>query len=109
MLSLSLYHDIWRNGLVGCRAGEAQQQPLPMPDDIMPTIPRDVSTDEKREAAHQAFLLQSPSLVRAFLDCLANDTLPEPDFAAGHETQRVMDAVLLSADERRWVEISEFA
>jgi len=108
VLSLSLYHDIWRNGLAGCRAGESQQQPLPPPDDIQPAIPRDLSTDEQREAALQAFRFRSASLVRAFIDCLAHNTPPEPDFAAGHETQRVMDAVLRSADERRWVEMCEF-
>ncbi|MBU0610342.1 MAG: hypothetical protein KKI08_20845, partial [Armatimonadetes bacterium] len=105
---LDLFHDVWRNGLMGCRAGEPQTQPLPPPDDIQPAIPRDVSTDEKREAALQAFRFKASSLVRAFLDSIVNDTPVGPDFAAGHETQRVMDAVLLSADERRWVATSEF-
>jgi len=108
MLSLSLYHDVWRNGLAGCKAGDAQLQPLPPPDDIQPAIPRDTSTDEKRETALQAFRLRASSLVRAFIDCLATEAPCEPSFAAGHETQRVMDAVLLSADERRWVDVSEF-
>lgn len=107
MLTLSLYHDIWRNALKGCRAGEADQQPLAVDEDIQPEIPRDVSTEEKRQAALHAFLFKSSSLVRAFVDCLVHDTTPEPDFAAGHETQRVMDAVLHSAGERRWVELRE--
>jgi len=109
LLVLDLFHDVWRNGLMGCKAGDARTQPLPPPDDIQPAIPRDVSTDEKREAALQAFRFKASSLVRAFLDCIVNDTPVGPDFAAGHETQRVMDAVLLSADERRWVEVEEFA
>ncbi len=108
ILTLSLYHDVWRNGLAGCRAGEPQQQPLPVPDDVQPAIPRDVSTDEQREAALQAFRFRSSSLVRAFIDALADDLPIGPDFAAGHETQRVMDAVLQSAAERRWVPLSEF-
>jgi len=107
MLALSLYHDVWRNSLWGCRAGEPQLQPLQVPAEIMPMIPRDVSTDEKRQQALQAFLFQASSLVRAFIDCLVENKKPEPDFAAGHETQRVMDAVLLSAAQRRWINLEE--
>ncbi|MEN6301628.1 MAG: Gfo/Idh/MocA family oxidoreductase [Armatimonadia bacterium] len=111
MLSLSLYHDIWRNALTGCRVGEPALQPLPISDDAQGAIPRAVATPEERDVAHKAFLFDYPSLVRAFIDRIR--TAPTlrggaPDFAAGHETQKVMDAVLLSHDEHRWVSISEF-
>lgn len=111
MLSLSLYHDIWRNGLSGCRAGEGDLQALAVSDEAQGAIPRAVATAEERDVAHKAFLFEYPSLVRAFLDEVAGvggGAGENPDFAAGHETQRVMDAVLLSHDERRWVEINEF-
>lgn len=111
MLSLSLYHDIWCNALSGCRTGEPALQPLSVSDDVQGTIPRALDTPEERDVAHRAFLFGYPSLVRAFIDrILAAPTLRSgaPDFAAGHETQKVMDAVLLSHDEHRWVSISEF-
>lgn len=105
MLSLSLYHDVWRNGLSGVRSGAPALEPLTVPDDCQGAIPRSVGTPEERDVARQAFLFQYSSLVRAFLDSIADDTTPAPDFAAGHATQQVMDAVLLSADERRWVDV----
>jgi predicted dehydrogenase len=104
-LSLGLYHDVWINALRGCRAGEADLLPMAPPDDLQGTIPRAVGTPEEREVAHRAFLLDHPSLVRAFIDCIEADTPPSPSFADGHATQQVMDAVVLSHLERRWVEV----
>lgn len=109
MVSLSLYHDVWRNSLRGCKAGEPEMQGIRVSDAAQRNIPRAVDTEEQRQQAHQAFLLQSPSLVRAFLDCIANDAPCAPNFADGHATQQVMDAVLRSHAEHRWVAISEFA
>lgn len=108
MLSLNLYHDVWKNGLAGVRVPDLTVQPLPVPDDCQGAIPRAVATAEEREAARHAFLFKSPSLVRAFLDAIASDTPASPGFAEGHATQQVMDAVLLSHDERRWVGLAEF-
>ena len=108
-LSLSLYHDVWINSLSGCQPGEPAPQPLTVPDDLQGGIGRDASTPEARTADLQDFLLRYPSLVRAFLDSIVNDTVPEPDFAQGHAVQRVMDAILLSRAERRWVEVEEVA
>lgn len=108
MLDLRLYHDVWLNSLSGVRVPEPALQALTPPDNCQGAIPRAVATPEERDAARKAFLFQYPSLVRAFLDCLADDTPPSPSFADGHATQQVMDAVLRSAAERRWVEIAEF-
>lgn len=105
MVSLSLYHDVWDNHIAACRAGEPGLAALTVPDDLQGTIPRTVETPEGRDAAHQVFLFGYPSLVRAFLDCIVNDTEPTPSFADGHATQQVMDAVVASALERRWVEV----
>lgn len=105
-LALGLYHDVWINGLSGCKAGEPQLSPLPPPDDLQGEIPRAVATPQEREAAHDAFLDRSPSLVRAFLDCLRADTDPTPSFADGHAAQQVMDAVVTSHREARWVAVS---
>lgn len=105
ILSLGLYHDVWLNNLRGCRAGQSDQSPLSPPDDLQGTIPREVPTPEARETAHRAFLLDHPSLVRAFVDCIVDDTEPAPSFADGHATQQVMDAVLLSHREGCWVDV----
>jgi predicted dehydrogenase len=107
LLSLSLYHDVWMNQISGCPVGQPALSPLPVPDDLQGVIPREVGTEADRAVAHEAFLLQYPSLVRAFLDCVRDDTEPSPSFAAGHATQQVMDAVLLSEREQRWVTVGE--
>lgn len=107
LLALDLYHDEWDNHLRGCRAGERALQPLVVPDDLQGAIPRAVATPQERSAAHDAFLRNHPSLVRAFVDCLVNDTAPSPSFADGHATQQVMDAVVISDRERRWAEVGE--
>ncbi len=105
LLCLSLYHDVWRNALSGCRAGEPALQPLTVPDAVQRTIPRAVATDDERAQARKAFLTAYPSLVRAFVDCILDDTTDAPNFADGHATQQVMDAILLSDREGRWVEV----
>jgi len=105
LLVLNLYHDVWQNRLAGCKAGEADARPLVPPDEIQSTIPRAVASEQERQAAHEAFLLRYPSLVRAFIECILQDTEPTPSFADGHETQKVMDAILQSDRERRWVDV----
>lgn len=107
LLALDLYHDEWDNHLRGCRAGETELVPLDVPDAVQASIPRAVATAEERLAAHEVFLQGYPSLVRAFVDCLVDDTAPSPSFADGHATQQVMDAVVISDRERRWVEVGE--
>lgn len=107
LLAISLYHDEWINSLSGCRAGETELRPLAVPNALQKKIPRAVETGEERDAAHQTFLENYPSLVRAFIDCIVNDTEPVPDFAEGHKTQKVMDAIITSHREKRWVDISK--
>jgi predicted dehydrogenase len=104
LLALSLYHDEWVNSLSGCRAGQAEREALAVPDAVQGAIPR-VAGADGREAAHRAFLLQSPSLVRGFIDTIVGDTDPSPSFDDGHLTQRVMDAVVTSAQERCWMDV----
>lgn len=106
-LRLNLFHDVWINGLAGCKAGDPDAVKMTVPDDLQGSIPREVATPEEREVARQAFLKQSPSLVRAFLDSIVKDTDPGPNFADGHATQQVMDAILLSHRQHRWVEVGE--
>lgn len=107
MVALNLYHDVWDNHIAACQAGEPRLEPLTVPDEYQGAIPRAVATPEERMAARQVFLFGYPSLVRAFLDSIANDTDPSPSFADGHATQQVMDAVICSAQEGRWVTVGE--
>jgi myo-inositol 2-dehydrogenase/D-chiro-inositol 1-dehydrogenase len=103
-LILNLDHDNWINALHISRPGDPEPEPVPIPDWAQGRIPRDVSTTEKRQIAHQAFIENHPSLVRAFIDAiLAGEDAP-PTFADGHATQRAMDAILASDQERRWCE-----
>lgn len=107
LLSLSLYHDVWLNEIRSCPVGQPALAPLTVPADLQGAIPREVGTEAERAVAHEAFLLHYPSLVRAFLDCVRDDTEPTPSFAEGHATQQVMEAVLLSDREQRWVTVGE--
>jgi len=104
-LVLNLYHDVWINALAGVKAGDSDLEPLIVPDELQRTIPRPVDTAEQRDIAHQAFLTGYPSLVRAFVDCIIDDTDDAPNFADGHATQLVMDAIIHSDREGRWVEV----
>lgn len=108
-LQLNLYHDVWVNGIMGVRAREPDLAKLSVPDELQGSIPRAVGTPEQRDIAHKAFLFDSPSIVRAFIDCIVNDTEASPSFADGHATQRVMDAILLSDREGKWVEVEGLA
>lgn len=108
LLVLSLYHDEWINSLAGCRAQEVETAPLPVPDDVQGAIPRAVATAAERQVAHDAFLTRHPSLVRAFIDCILQDTEATPSFADGHRAQLVIDAVVASHRQREWAEVPAF-
>jgi len=45
--------------------------------------------------------------VHNLMQAIANDTIPSPSFVDGVKCQEVLDAVVKSAREKRWVEISE--
>ncbi len=104
-LILNLDPDNWENSLQLAQPGEAVPTDISVPDWAQGRIPRPANTPERRQAAHRAFIEDHPSLVRAFVDAIVNDTEPFPTFEDGHRTQVVMDAILTSARERRWVEV----
>lgn len=104
MLILNLDHDNWINSLHMSRRG-GSPEPVAIPDRLQGNIPRGTATREQREVAHRAFIEDHPSLVRAFIDAILNDTNPSPSFEDGHCTQQVMDAIILSAEERWWVDM----
>ena len=45
--------------------------------------------------------------VADFLDCIYNDTLPSPNFYDGVACQEIIEAVEMSAKQRRWVKLKE--
>lgn len=104
MLVLDLDHDNWANSLHTAKQG-GSPAPVPIPDWAQGEIPREVGTPEQREVARRAFIEDHPSLIRAFIDSIVNDTDPSPTFEDGHRTQAVMDAIILSANDRRWVDV----
>ncbi len=106
-IELNLYHDVWSNALRGVRAGESDLAPMPPPDEIQANIPRAIATEDERAAARKVFLTGYPSLVRAFIDCIIDDTDDAPNFADGHATQQVMDAVMESNRKGRWATIGQ--
>jgi predicted dehydrogenase len=104
-LILNLDHDLWQNSLTLAQSGETSPSATPVPDWAQGRIPRAANTLEQRQAARRAFIENHPSLVRAFIDAIVNDTEPFPTFDDGHRTQLVMDAILTSAREKRWVAV----
>lgn len=106
-IRLNLYHDIWINSLSALRTGEDHLQKMTVPDELQGQIPRQAETQQQREEARHAFLTKYPSLVCAFIDCIIHDTDDAPNFADGHATQQVMDAILDSDARGRWIEIGE--
>lgn len=106
-LRLELNADAWVNALTVCPRGSTEPHAVAPPDALQGRIPRETSSAEGREAAHRAFIEDHPSLVRAFVDAILGEAVSCPSFADGHRTQQVMDAILLSSRERRWVEVAE--
>ena len=106
-LRLGLNADAWVNALTVCPRGSSDPHPVSPSDALQGRIPRDASTPEQREAAQRAFIEDHPSLVRAFIGAIVGEGASCPSFADGHRTQQVMDAILLSSRERRWVEVAE--
>jgi predicted dehydrogenase len=104
-LVLNLDHDNWENSLHMGHPGESAPAPVTIPDWAQGRIPRTTNTLDQRQAARRAFIEDHPSLVRAFIDAILHDTEPFPTFEDGHRAQRVMDAIVQSARERRWVAV----
>jgi predicted dehydrogenase len=104
-LTLDLDHDDWINALHISRPRDATPEPVPIPDWAQGRIPREASTPEQRQIAHQAFIEDHPSLVRAFIDAIVTDGDSAPTFEDGHATQCVMGAIIDSNREKRWAEV----
>jgi predicted dehydrogenase len=86
----------------GARDGEGAIRDLPIPDHIWGTA--------RRDSVHHTYkdvFRDHDFMARGFVSAIANDTSVEPSFRDGARIQRYLQAALLSAQERRRVEVDE--
>ena len=86
----------------GCRDGEDETHPLPIPDHVW----GDARRDDVHDTYKDVFRLQD-HMTRGFVTAVAEGRPASPDFADGLAVQRVVDAANLSAREGRRVAIAE--
>jgi predicted dehydrogenase len=86
----------------GARDGEGAVHDLPIPDHIWGTARRDFVPDTYKD-----MFREHDFMARGFVTAIANDTSVEPAFRDGARIQRYLEAALLSARERRRVEVDE--
>ena len=92
--------DGWEIDLVGSRAGDQTLVPIAVPDELLAGV-----DDSSNEAGFDSFVRSYPSMSRKFIDVILKDEAPSPSFCDGMRTQEVMEAAMLSAAERRWVDL----
>lgn len=86
----------------GCRDGEDETHPLPIPDHVW--------GDARRENVHDTYrdvFRRQDHMTRGFVTAVAEGRPASPDFADGLAVQRVIDAANLSARDGRRVPIAE--
>jgi predicted dehydrogenase len=86
----------------GCRDGDAEIRPLPIPDHVWGDARRDDVHDTYRDVFRRG-----DHMTRGFVTAVAAGRPASPDFADGLAVQRVIDAANLSAREGRRVAIAE--
>ena len=92
--------DGWEIGLVGSRAGDQTLERIRVPGELLAGI-----DSSSNEAGFNSFVRNYPSMSRKFIDVILNDEDPSPSFCDGMNTQEVMEAAMISAAERRWVDL----
>ena len=92
--------DGWELDLLGSTTADQTLRPIPIPEEMLAGI------DESTNASgFKSFVDNYPSMSRKFIDVILNDEAPSPSFYDGMKTQEVMDAAVVSAAERRWVDL----
>ncbi|MBK8050793.1 MAG: hypothetical protein IPK16_29030 [Anaerolineales bacterium] len=74
------------------------------------TIPEAIWAGARRDTVHNTYrdvFRTQDTMARRWVTAIAHQEPVWPDFAAGATIQRVMDAAILSHEERRWVETEE--
>jgi predicted dehydrogenase len=86
----------------GARDGEGAVHDLPIPDHIWGMARR-----ENVQHTYKDIFREHDFMARGFVSAIANDMPIEPTFRDGARIQRYLEAALLSAEERRRVEVNE--
>jgi len=86
----------------GARAGEGMIKPLPVPEHIWGNARRDTVHNTYRD-----IFRQQDNMTRGFITAIVNGEKVQPDFQAGAEIQRLLEAAIKSDVERRKVRVDE--
>ena len=86
----------------GAKAPHGTLELLPIPDDVWGGIRRDVVHDTYKDVFRQSLLM-----IGEWVTAIADDTAVTPDFSDGLSIQRLMDAAIQSAAEKRQIVISD--
>ncbi len=92
--------DGWEIDLKGSTPEDQDLKPIEIPAELMEGI-----DNSSKEAGFRSFITNYPSMSRKFIDVILNDEEPSPSFDDGLAVQEVMEAAILSAKERRWVDL----
>jgi predicted dehydrogenase len=86
----------------GAKAGQGAVQIMPIPDSIW--------GDARRDTVHNTYrdvFRKQDHMARGWVNAIAHDTPVSPGFGEGAVIQRVIEAALKSAQERRFVALEE--
>ena len=96
--SLSAFVSLGGAEVHGLRHDEPQIHPLPIPDELWGDVPH---------TSPVTVLVKHPVGGRAFIDAILEDHPATPSFYDGWKAQEVIDAMLMSDQEGRWVALAE--
>ncbi|MFT5197145.1 MAG: putative dehydrogenase [Cellvibrionaceae bacterium] len=97
----TLYQETdWNNKqeVRGAKGPDGELEILPIPDHIWGKARRDVVHDTYKDVFRQDLLM-----IGEWIDSIVNDAPADPNFADGLRIQKVMDAALKSAEEKRQI------
>lgn len=92
--------EAWQHRLRGSQVPDDKLVELDVPGDLMAGI-----DGASPKAGWRSFINSYPSMSRRFIDTIVNDEAASPSFYDGMKAQEVMEAVMRSARERRWVDL----
>lgn len=101
----TLYHFIdWdkEQRLSGARQGEGPVRPLEIPERIWGNVRRDTVHNTYKDVFRE-----NDFMAREFISAILQETPICPSFQEGAMIQRLLEAAVISHQERRWVTLSE--
>jgi len=99
----TLYSEVdWDNKqeVRGAKGPDGLLELLPLPDDVWGRVRRDVVHDTYKDVFRKELLM-----IGEWVSAVANDTAVSPDFSDGLAIQKLMEAALQSAAEKRQVNV----